>query len=166
MQFNSLVRHGRKKTPTRNRKDNFIHDEIIALIQSYARSKETLQGRLKSTLSNRDKKQAWYLVTADVNAVSKSHRSAAELEKKWKKLASDARADLARRKQPGTGGGPPRKEGIYTDLIADVFGDESALIDGVEGGIDVGDESALIDGVEGGIDVGDDGLFATSEVEG
>ena len=76
-----------------------------------------------------------------------SQRSRAE-----EKMAevSDARADLARRKNPGTGGGPPRKEGIYTDLIADVFGDESALIDGVEGGIDVGD----------------DGLFATSEAEG
>ena len=88
-------------------------------------------------------------VATDVTAVSKSHRSAAELKKKWQKLASDARADLARRKHHGTRGGPPRKEGIYTEIIADVFGDESALIDGVEGGIDVGD----------------DGLFATSEAE-
>ena len=80
-------------------------------------------------------------MTADVNVVSKSHRSAAELKTKWQTLASEATADLAHRKHRWTGGGPPRKEGIYAEINSDVFGDESALIDGMEGGIDVGDES-------------------------
>lgn len=40
-------------------------------------------------------------------------------------VPSQRRADFTRRKHPGTGG-PPRKEGIYTEIIADVFGDMQA----------------------------------------
>ena len=123
----------------RHRKDNFTHAEIVALIQAYGRRKELLQGRLKSTLSNRDKKKGWNAVTAEVNALSTTLRSVEDLKKKWQKLASEARADLARRKHPGTRGGPRHKEGEYTDLIADIFGDQSALPGRVHGGIDVGD---------------------------
>ena len=48
--------------------------------------------------SNRDKKEAWDALTADVNAVSWSRRKPDELKKKWQKLASEARSDLAKRK--------------------------------------------------------------------
>ena len=60
-------------------------------------------------------------------------------KKKWQKLASDAKADLAKRKHPGTGGGPRHKGGVYTDIIADIFGDQTALVDGVQGGVDAAD---------------------------
>ena len=40
----------------------------------------------------------------------------------------------------GGGGGASPKESPYTDLIPDIFGKVSALIDGVEGRMDVGDE--------------------------
>ena len=50
------------------------------------------------------------------------------------------------------GGGPPPKESPYTDMIGDIFGEASALIDGVQGG---------------GVDVGDEGIFAyDAETEG
>ena len=65
---------------------------------------------------------------------------ARRVEKNGKMLASDARSDLAKRKHPGTGGGPKPRESPYTDLIADIFGAVSALIDGVQGGMDVGDD--------------------------
>ena len=130
------------KKVVRPRKDNFTNNEILAFIDAYGRRKTILQRRFKSTLSYRDKKLAWGALTADVNAVSCARRKPGELKKKWQKLSSEARADLAKRKHPGTGGGPPPKERPYTDVIADsVFGEVSALIDGVEGGVDVGDES-------------------------
>ena len=110
------------------------------IIDAYGRRKDVLQGRFKSTLTNREKKEAWDALTADVNAVSSSRRKPEELKKKWQKLASDARSDLAKRKHPGTGGGPKPRESPYTDLIADIFGAVSALIDGVRGGMDVGDD--------------------------
>ena len=132
----------------RNRKDNFTHAEIVALIQAYGQRKELLQGRFKSTLSNRDKKKGWDAVAAEVNALSTTLRSVEDLKKKWRKLASEARADLARRKSPGTRGGPRHKEGVYTDLIADIFGDQSALSGGVQGGIDVGDNGLFAVGTE------------------
>ena len=46
-----------KAQQQRNRKDNFTHAEIIALIEAYGERKEVLQGRLKSSLSNVDKKK-------------------------------------------------------------------------------------------------------------
>ena len=128
------------KKAVRSRKDNFTNTEILALIEAYGRRRHIIQGRFKSTLSNRDKKEAWDAVTADVNAVSLSRRKPDELKKKWQKLASEARSDLSRRKHPGTGGRPPPKESPYTDMIGDIFGEASALIDGVQGGVDVGDE--------------------------
>ena len=70
-----------------------------------------------TSLTMRDKKEAWDALTADVNAVSSSRRKPDELKKKWQKLASDARSDLAKRKHPGTGGGPKPRESPYTDLI-------------------------------------------------
>ena len=140
-----------RKRQNRSRKDNFVHDEIVALIQAYARSTKILQRRCKSTLSNCAKKLAWDAVTADVNVVSRSHRSAHELKRKWQKLASEARADLARRQHPDTGGEWQCTEDAYTSMIADMFEKESALVDGVV--------------VEGRIDIADDSLFK-SEAEG
>ena len=40
----------------RNYKDNLSHAEIMAYIQAYDQIEELLQGRFKSTLSNRDRK--------------------------------------------------------------------------------------------------------------
>ena len=60
-----------------------------------------------------------------------SRRTPDELKKKWQKHNS---------KRPGTGGGSPPKESPYTDLIADIFYETLALIDSMEGGMDVGDE--------------------------
>ena len=101
------------KLQQRNRKHNFTHAEIVALIEAYGQRKEVLHGRLKSTLSNVDKKKGWEAVATKVNAVSTTLRSVEELKKRWQKLASDAKADLAKRKHPGTGGGPRHKGGVY-----------------------------------------------------
>ena len=60
-----------------------------------------LQGRLKSTMSNIDKKRGWEAVATELNAVSTPLRSVNELKKKWQNLASEAKADLAKRKHPG-----------------------------------------------------------------
>ena len=94
-------------------------------------------------------------MAAEVNAVSTTRRSVDELKKKWQKLASDAKADLAKRKNPGTGGGPQHKGGVYTDIVADIFGDQSALVDGVEGGVDAADNGLFTIGTEGDVE----GLF-------
>ena len=40
----------------RHYKDNLSHAEIMALMQAYGQIKKLLQGRLKSTLSNRNRK--------------------------------------------------------------------------------------------------------------
>ena len=70
------------KKEVRPRKDNFTNNEILALIDAYGRWKTILQGRFKSTLSNRDKKLAWDALTADVNAVSCARSKPDELKKK------------------------------------------------------------------------------------
>ena len=71
------------KKAVRPRKDNFTTNEIVALIDAYGQWKGILQGRFKSTLSNRDKKLAWDALTAEVNAVSCARRKPDELKKKW-----------------------------------------------------------------------------------
>ena len=88
-------------------------------------------------------------MAAEVNAVSTTRRRVDELKKKWQKLASDAKADLAKRKHPGTGGGPQHKGGVYTDIIADIFGDQTALVDGVQGGVDAADSGLFTIDTEG-----------------
>ena len=74
------------KNAIRPRKDNFSNNEILALIDAYGRRKDVPQGRFKSTLTNRDKKEAWDALTADVNAVSSSRRKPDELKKNGKSL--------------------------------------------------------------------------------
>ena len=100
------------KKAIRPRKDNFSNNEILALIDAYGRRKDVLQGRFKSTLTNREKKEAWDALTADVKAVSSSRRKPDELKKKWQKLASDARSDLAKRKHPARVGDRSREKAL------------------------------------------------------
>ena len=138
----SIMEHCKKAV--RPRKVNCTNNEILALIDAYGRRKSILQGIFKSTLSNRDKKVAWDVLAADVNAAPSSRRTPDELKKKWQKLNS---------KHPGMGGGSSAKESPYTDLIADIFGEVSALIDSVEGGMDVGDEGIFAYDAETGYQI-------------
>ena len=68
------------KLQQRNRKDNFTHAEIVALTEAYAQRKEVLRGRLKSTLSNIDKKKGREALAAEVNAFSRMLLSVDELK--------------------------------------------------------------------------------------
>ena len=111
----NAIHRGRLKKAVQPRKeDNFTNNEILARIDAYGWRKGILQSRFKSILPNSDKKVAWDALTADVNAVSLPRRTLDELKKKWQKLASEARSDLAKRKHPGTGDGGSHRKKVHT----------------------------------------------------
>ena len=79
----------------------------------------------------------------------KSQRCLDDVKKCRRTEEKVAKADLAKRKHPGTGGGPRHKGGVYTDVIAAIFGDQTALVDGVQGGVDAADNGLFTIATDG-----------------
>lgn len=81
-----------------------------------------------------------------VNDDSDCVRTIQDVKKKWKDLLSKARKDASQRRNHPTGGGPPYKASVYSDIIIDAFGGHGAHdfagLNGEESGI--GDEELSI----------------------
>ena len=60
----------------------------------------------------------------------------AELTKKWVEMKSVSLRIISARRYPKTGGGKKEKEPWFVDLVLDVLGVDTALIEGIVGKYD------------------------------
>ena len=71
-----------------------------------------------------------------VNSRGAEQRTIAELKKKWAEMKSVSLRIISARRYPKTGGGKKEKEPWFVDLVLDVLGVDTALIEGIVGKYD------------------------------
>ncbi|MGH0125167.1 UNVERIFIED_CONTAM: hypothetical protein FKN15_032120 [Acipenser sinensis] len=60
------------------------------------------------------------------------------MQKRWKNMVQDAKKEIFKRKHPTTGRGPPSKLKQTTELVIEIFGEESPMFWGIAGGRESG----------------------------
>lgn len=83
--------------PSKRRKVNFTSFELEELVSEVTARKETLLAKYETNLTKLDKKKAWVEVTFAINAVSPTHRSVAEVRKKFVDFRSAVKKKLSER---------------------------------------------------------------------
>ena len=63
-------------------------------------------------------------------------RTIAELKEKWTDMKSVSQRIISARRYPKTGGGKKEKEPWFVDLVLDVLGVDTALVEGIAGKYD------------------------------
>lgn len=117
----------------KKRKENFTDGEIRKLLEMFAENKDTLTSKFNNSNTNKRKMIKWREMTAAINECSSGGRTVKEVRKKWKDLLSRAKKDKTLLKKPPTGGGPLPKTSPYSDIIIDIFGEESLAFVGLNG---------------------------------
>ncbi|XP_048738754.2 myb/SANT-like DNA-binding domain-containing protein 4 [Ostrea edulis] len=124
----------------KKRKANWTQDECLMLVTMVNEKKNILRSKLGPSLTSRMKKEAWEELSERLNASAvNTQRTVEEVEKKWHNLLSTSKAEISsyRKTTNGTGGGPPPKPlSAIAETVQMVIGEENAIIDGVQGGID------------------------------
>ena len=115
----------------RERKTNFSDSEISCLLDNYAVHATTLQSKLSTTITNSKKKQLWDAIAREVNSRGSDQRTVAELKKKWAEMKSACLRIISARRNPKTGGGKKDKEPWYVNVILDILGEDTALVEGI-----------------------------------
>lgn len=113
----------------------------------YSQHKDVLTSKHSNSVTNKRKLLIWTKITEAINDCSDCLRSVKDIKKKWKDLLSKARKDAFDKKRHVTGGGPPLKVSVYSDIILDIFGEDSPAFTGLDG-VDSGDipDVSCIDG--------------------
>lgn len=114
----------------KERKANFSDEEVRCLLQAIAVDRDVILCKLGSSLTAKNKKEAWKRVLKAVNGCGVCLRMEDEVRKKFKDLKSaalKAQADGMK-----TGGGAP-KEVPYKDIIFTIIGDRSDVAAGIDG---------------------------------
>lgn len=117
----------------KKRKENFTDGEIRKLLEMFAENKDTLTSKFNNSNTNKRKMMKWREMTAAINECNSGGRTVKEVRKKWKDLLSRAKKDKTLLKKPPTGGGPLPKTSPYSDIIIDIFGEESLAFVGLNG---------------------------------
>lgn len=97
----------------------------------YNEHKQVLNTKFSNVVTLKKKKAIWDRITAAVNSENVDQRTVIEVKHKWKDLLTRAKKDKSNRKYPKTGGGPKPEECIYTDIIIDIIGENSATLIGI-----------------------------------
>ena len=71
-----------------------------------------------------------------VNSRGTERRTIAEPKKKWTEIKSVSLRIISARRYPKTGGGKKEKESWFVDLVLDVLGVDTALVEGIVGKYD------------------------------
>jgi hypothetical protein len=121
------------------RRENFTHEEQIALAQAVKDRYDALFGPFSSSVTRHSKTKMWMDVADAVNAVGGNHRTVEEIKTKHKNLKTAAKKieSSNRREFFKTGGG--------TAIINDLSDAEKIIIETIP--------EALIVGIQGGIDL-------------
>ena len=125
------------KTPAcsvkRERKANFSDAEVTLLLELYQQNIHLLQSKFSSVVTQKKKAVAWQSIATAMSACGVAARSAADVRKKWIDLKRVALKANSASKQPKTGGGPPPPRPWFVDNVLNVLGDNTSLVDGIEG---------------------------------
>ena len=123
-------------TNKREGKANFSDEELSSLLEEFGENASVLQSKLTNSVTNKRKKQIWEAICAKVNSRGAERRTIAELKKKWAEMKSVSLRIISARRYPKTGGGKKEKEPWFVDLVLDVLGVDTALIEGIVGKYD------------------------------
>ncbi|MGH0178012.1 UNVERIFIED_CONTAM: hypothetical protein FKN15_076376 [Acipenser sinensis] len=123
----------------KQRCSQFTVTEKLCLLEEYNAEKEILLGKFSEKCTNVHKHKAWDKITKKVNSVNPlCVRSVKDVQKRWKNMVQDAKKEIFKRKHPRTGGGPPSKLKRTTELVIEIFGEESPMFWGIAGGRESG----------------------------
>ena len=108
-------------TKKRDRKVNFTDEELRRLLACYKEQK------LKNGL--------WAKIASQVSATGVAVRSTVEVKKKWSDIKRAALKHASETKYPKTGGRPPVHKPWFVDAVLGILGDETSLIEGIQGAL-------------------------------
>ncbi|KAL2079809.1 hypothetical protein ACEWY4_025553 [Coilia grayii] len=122
------------------RKPNFTSQELNVLVDEVEKRRLVLFSKLKNSVTNAEKKEAWQEVAEHVNSVGLGYRrDGANLRNKWRDYSSVVKCKAAalRREQQKTGAGRTTVPDLtpLEERVLGVLGQEA--VEGVPGGIDV-----------------------------
>ena len=117
----------------RLRKANFSQNEIISLLQAVYDNKDTLLCQFSNEKTRKTKNDVWESIASTVSSVGVAFRSVTECRDKWKAMKSETLKRIADGKK--TGGGRPAVAGPYEELVLKIIGEESAVVEGLQGKI-------------------------------
>ncbi|KAL2087247.1 hypothetical protein ACEWY4_018306 [Coilia grayii] len=117
----------------------FTHSENLAILEEFNSYKGILLGKFNEECSNKKKHEVWRKITDSVNSVNPSAvRDISAVQKRFKNMVQEAKKELYKRKNPGTGGGALKKLKVTTEMVIEIYGGESPLFWGVKGGKESG----------------------------
>ncbi|KAL2092732.1 hypothetical protein ACEWY4_012530 [Coilia grayii] len=122
------------------RKPNFTSQELNVLVGEVEKRRLVLFSKLKNSVTNAEKKEAWQEVADCVNSVGLGYRrDGANLRNKWRDYSSVVKCKAAalRREQQKTGAGRSTVPDLtpLEERVLGILGQEA--VEGVPGGIDV-----------------------------
>eukprot|EP00745_Piridium_sociabile_P026658 TRINITY_DN42576_c0_g1_i5.p1 TRINITY_DN42576_c0_g1~~TRINITY_DN42576_c0_g1_i5.p1 ORF type:complete len:172 (+),score=24.45 TRINITY_DN42576_c0_g1_i5:323-838(+) len=113
---------------------NFSDGELRVLLEHVKEHNYMLFAALDGTAVTAKKKtKCWEIVTAHVNARGVATRTTKQIKKKWFDVKSQALKIRSKAKNPPTGGGAQEDEPWYVDVVLDINGENSCLLDGIKG---------------------------------
>lgn len=117
----------------RERKPNFSDREVTVLLELYQQHCHLLQSKFSSVVTQKRKTGIWEDIATGVSACGVAARAAGDVRKKWIDIKRAALKANSASKRPQTGGGPPPPRPWFVDNVLDVLGEETSLVDGIEG---------------------------------
>ena len=94
----------------------------------------TLDGTAVTAKRKKKKElKIWELITSSVNARGSGTRTVKQVKKKWFDLKSQALKIKSNAKNPPTGGGAREDEPWFVDVVLDINGENSCLLQGIQG---------------------------------
>lgn len=121
------------------RSSQFSFSENICILEEYNAAKSILMNKFSDYNSNKKKHKAWATITDKVNSTNPSApRTVKDVQKRFKNMVQEAKKEIFKRKNPATGGGPSPKLKRTTEMIIEIYGDESPMFWGIPGGRESG----------------------------
>ncbi|KAK3892685.1 hypothetical protein Pcinc_003477 [Petrolisthes cinctipes] len=122
----------------KRRRVNIMDEDIFVIVREVTVRKDIIHGKLETTLSKKNKNEAWDSITAAVNAVSPVVRNAADVCKKYVDFRSQVKKKVAaiKRDMQITGGGPSDQPPLTAaeEAMAAIL--EDIAIEGIPGMLD------------------------------
>ena len=114
----------------RERKANFSDVEVRVLLDVYRQHQVRLNAKFSNVITHRLKTALWLEVATALSACGHSTRLVSDVRKKWTDLNSAALKAWDEANRPKTGGGPKVEPPWFTEMVLDVLGDDTTLVNG------------------------------------
>uniref|UniRef100_A0A672PIY7 Myb/SANT-like DNA-binding domain-containing protein n=1 Tax=Sinocyclocheilus grahami TaxID=75366 RepID=A0A672PIY7_SINGR len=108
------------------RSSQFSFAENICILEEYNAAKSILMNKFSDYNTNNKKHKVWDTITDKINSVNPLvPGTAKDVQKRFKNMVQEAKKEIFKRKIPATRGGPSPKLKRTTEMIIDIYGDES-----------------------------------------